>query len=146
MGGVCTGGTARNRVEIHHESPPGSSKKGNSVESIGKQKKAESFSYPDVGAFRGTPNLYDSGELYMSISRELKPSTPARTGVNKVLIFMETLIFVDVFGCLFYSISKLIWLFLFCVSLMLSTLARLIIKLPTFSLIIHEGENFPFKN
>ncbi|XP_006342058.1 uncharacterized protein [Solanum tuberosum] len=84
MGGVCTGGTARSRVEIHHESPSGSSKKMESVESIGKQKKDESFSYPDVGAFRGTPNLYDSGELYMSISRELKPSTPARTGVNKV--------------------------------------------------------------
>lgn len=87
MGGVCTGGTARRRAEIHHESTSESSKKLKSVESIGKQKNDESFSYPDLGAFRGTPNLYDSGELYMSISRELKPSTPARTGGNKVLIF-----------------------------------------------------------
>ncbi|KAK4348989.1 hypothetical protein RND71_031744 [Anisodus tanguticus] len=83
MGGVCAGGTSKNRAEIHHESTSGSSKKLKSANSIGKQKKDESFSYPDVGAFRGTPNLYDSGELYMSISRELKPSTPARTGGNK---------------------------------------------------------------
>ncbi|KAJ8538259.1 hypothetical protein K7X08_014799 [Anisodus acutangulus] len=83
MGGVCAGGTSNNRAEIHHESTSGSSKKLKSANSIGKQKKDESFSYPDVGAFRGTPNLYDSGELYMSISRELKPSTPARTGGNK---------------------------------------------------------------
>ncbi|KAF3631272.1 hypothetical protein BC332_12119 [Capsicum chinense] len=83
MGGVCTGGTGRNKAEIHHESTTGSSKKLKSVGSMGKQKKEESFSYPDVSAFRGTPNLYDSGELYMSISRELKPSTPARTGGNK---------------------------------------------------------------
>ncbi|KAK4351869.1 hypothetical protein RND71_027387 [Anisodus tanguticus] len=83
MGGVCAGGTAKNRAEIHHESTSGSSKKLKSVKSIGKQKKDESLSYPDVGAFRGTPNLYDSGELYMSISRELKPSAPPRTGGNK---------------------------------------------------------------
>ncbi|XP_059278974.1 protein PSK SIMULATOR 2-like [Lycium ferocissimum] len=86
MGGVCAGGTAKNRAEIHHEheSTSGSSKKLKSVKSIGKEKKDESFSsYPDVGAFRGTPNLYDSGELYMSMSRDLKPSTPARTGGNK---------------------------------------------------------------
>lgn len=93
MGGVCAGGTAKNRAEIHHEieSTSGSSKKLKSVRSFGKENKDESFSYPDVSNFRGTPNLYDSGELYLSNFRELKPSTPARTGGNKVLIFLEIL-------------------------------------------------------
>ncbi|XP_009769876.1 protein PSK SIMULATOR 2 isoform X2 [Nicotiana tabacum] len=85
MGGVCAGGTAKNRAEIHHEieSTSGSSKKLKPVRSFGKENKDESFSYPDVSNFRGTPNLYDSGELYLSNFRDFKPSTPARTGGNK---------------------------------------------------------------
>lgn len=33
---------------------------------------------------RKTPNRFDSGELRSSISRELKPSTPARNATSKV--------------------------------------------------------------
>ncbi|KAK6115217.1 hypothetical protein DH2020_007486 [Rehmannia glutinosa] len=54
--------------------------------SFGKQKKNDdSYTYPDeIDVFDKAPdNLYDSGELHLSISRELKASTPARTPANK---------------------------------------------------------------
>ncbi|GFY86248.1 elongation factor G, putative [Actinidia rufa] len=42
------------------------------------------FSYPDVEVYDKKPQNYDSGELRFTISRELKPSTPARPEQNKV--------------------------------------------------------------
>ncbi|XP_009606991.1 protein PSK SIMULATOR 2-like isoform X2 [Nicotiana tomentosiformis] len=88
MGGVCTGGTARNRAEIHHERSSGSSEKLKSIKSFEEPKNessssSSSTSCPDKDGFRKTPNLYDSGELCLSISRELRPSPPTRTGANK---------------------------------------------------------------
>ncbi|OIT39280.1 PREDICTED: uncharacterized protein LOC109238311 [Nicotiana attenuata] len=87
MGGVCTGGTARNRAEIHHERSSGSSKMLKSVQSLEESNNdsssSSSTSCPDKDGFRKTPNLYDSGELCSSISRELRPSPPASRGTNK---------------------------------------------------------------
>ncbi|XP_016500868.1 protein PSK SIMULATOR 2 isoform X3 [Nicotiana tabacum] len=87
MGGVCTGGTARNRAEIHNERSSGSSKMLKSIksfeESNNDSSSSSSTSCPDKDGFRKTPNLYDSGELCLSISRELRPSPPTRTGTNK---------------------------------------------------------------
>ncbi|KAK6115207.1 hypothetical protein DH2020_007476 [Rehmannia glutinosa] len=89
MGGVCSGGTvkkSRKSVEIEHEKSSGFSGKLKSMGSFGKQKKNDdSYTYPDeIDVFDKAPdNLYDSGELHLSISRELKASTPARTPANK---------------------------------------------------------------
>ncbi|KAK6115200.1 hypothetical protein DH2020_007469 [Rehmannia glutinosa] len=91
MGGVCSGGTvkkSRKSVEIEHEKSSGFSGKLKSMGSFGKQKKNDdSYTYPDeIDVFDKAPdNLYDSGELHLSISRELKASTPARTPANKSL-------------------------------------------------------------
>lgn len=53
--------------------------------SVGKQNEdSYSSTNSNVDNFERTPQMYDPGELSFSISRELKPSTPARTGPNKV--------------------------------------------------------------
>ncbi|KAK4390800.1 protein PSK SIMULATOR 2 [Sesamum angolense] len=90
MGGVCSGGTvkkSRKSVEVEHEKSSGFSGKLKSIGSFGKKKNNDdSYTYHDeIDVFEKGPhnNLYDSGELNMSISRELKPSTPARTPANK---------------------------------------------------------------
>ncbi|KAI3464826.1 hypothetical protein Pfo_021489 [Paulownia fortunei] len=89
MGGVCSGGTvkkSRRSIEVEHEKMSGFSGKLKSMGSFGKQKKnGDSYTYPDeIDVFEKAPhNLYDSGELNLSISRELKSSTPARTPANK---------------------------------------------------------------
>lgn len=87
MGAVCAGGTVRNRSEVLQERSSGSSKKLKSMRSfLNEDNNAASNEYPDMGTTGRTHNLYDSGELHLSISRELKPATPARTGTNKVYI------------------------------------------------------------
>ncbi|KAL0438411.1 UNVERIFIED_CONTAM: protein PSK SIMULATOR 2 [Sesamum latifolium] len=90
MGGVCSGGTvkkSRKSVEVEHEKSSGFSGKLKSMGSFGKKKNNDdSYTYHDeIDVFEKGPhnNLYDSGELNLSISRELKPSTPARTPANK---------------------------------------------------------------
>lgn len=103
MGGVCTGGTLkRDEFGGDGRSSVGFSGKLKSVKSFGGQKKVSnnkkddyndyddglSSTYGGSGggyddeAYHRRMTSYDSGELFFSISRELKPSTPAR--VNKV--------------------------------------------------------------
>ncbi|XP_059633718.1 protein PSK SIMULATOR 2-like isoform X2 [Cornus florida] len=83
MGGVCSGGTVKHRSVEHAEKNSGFSGKLKSVKSFGK-KKEEPYSYPDMDVFEAHRSPYDSGELGFCISRELKPSTPVRTGITKV--------------------------------------------------------------
>ncbi|KAL6982673.1 hypothetical protein U1Q18_016061 [Sarracenia purpurea var. burkii] len=82
MGGVCSGGTMKPPKSEFREQGLGFSGKLKSIKNFGKQEE-DSYSYPDVDVFEKTPQLYDSGELRISISHELKPSTPARAGPNK---------------------------------------------------------------
>lgn len=95
MGGVCSGGTVRrNRrhVDVEHVKSSGFSGKLKSVGSFGKQKRKneddDSFTFPDeVDGFKKAPRgLFDSGELFPSMSSELKSSTPARTSAYKVYV------------------------------------------------------------
>ncbi|XP_073142752.1 protein PSK SIMULATOR 2-like [Henckelia pumila] len=89
MGGVCSGGRSkkrRNPPEPENDSTSRFSGKLKSMGSFSEQKNDDdSYPYSDgINVFGKLPrNLYDSGELYLSISRELKPSTPARTPQNK---------------------------------------------------------------
>ncbi|XP_022873212.1 uncharacterized protein LOC111392176 [Olea europaea var. sylvestris] len=90
MGGVCSGGTAKKKtnnksLEVEQEKASGFSGKLKPMGSFGKRKNDDYYPYPDEmdGFEKGQPNLYDSGELYLSISRELKSSTPARTPATK---------------------------------------------------------------
>ncbi|KAL2503972.1 Protein of unknown function (DUF668) [Abeliophyllum distichum] len=90
MGGVCSGGTVKKKtnsksLEVEQEKTSGFSGKLKPIGSFGKKNNDDSYAYPDEmdGFEKGRRNLYDSGELYLSISQELKPSTPARAPVNK---------------------------------------------------------------
>ena len=94
MGGVCTGGTLKRSTAPDYssdKSSAGFSGKLRSVKSFshGQKKKNDyddanddsvlSSSYPqDDDMYHRKTTSYDSGELFFSISRELKPSTPAR--------------------------------------------------------------------
>ncbi|MFS8000873.1 hypothetical protein Hanom_Chr13g01183691 [Helianthus anomalus] len=86
MGGVCTGGTMKRSTVAEYD--------GSYRGSLGNSGKLKSFGHDDSGLSssssytthdddddnvysRRMPS-YDSGELFFSISRELKPSTPAR--------------------------------------------------------------------
>lgn len=91
MGAVCSGGTLKETQKSNGdevEKGSGFSGKLKSVASLGKLKKRndDSYSYADeIDVFEKAPrNLFDSGELHLSISQELKPSTPARAPPNKV--------------------------------------------------------------
>lgn len=92
MGAVCSGGTlkkSRKAEEAGYEKSTGFSGRLKSMGSFGKQKNHDdSYSYPaEIDVFEKAPhNLYDSGDLHLSISQELKPSTPARIPANKVCI------------------------------------------------------------
>lgn len=100
MGGVCSGGTVRrNRrhVDVEHVKSSGFSGKLKSVGSFGKQKRRnededdDEFSFPgEVDGFKKAPRgLFDSGELFPSMSSELKSSTPARTSAYKVYLMRD---------------------------------------------------------
>lgn len=81
MGAVCSGGMMKRNSGKNL----GFSGKLKKVKSLRKQKEdSYSYSNPNVDGFERTPQMYDPGELSFSISRELKPSTPARTGASKV--------------------------------------------------------------
>ncbi|KAL7261759.1 hypothetical protein ACSBR1_000216 [Camellia fascicularis] len=82
MGGVCAGGTMKPKSEVR-EQRSGFSGKLKSIRSFTK-KKEDRYSYSDVDVFEKNSQSYDSGELGLSISGELKQSTPSRTGQNKV--------------------------------------------------------------
>ncbi|KAI8013473.1 hypothetical protein LOK49_LG05G03777 [Camellia lanceoleosa] len=82
MGGVCAGGTMKPKSEVR-EQRSGFSGKLKSIRSFTK-KKEDRYSYSDVDVFEKNSQSYDSGELGLSISGELKQSTPTRTGQNKV--------------------------------------------------------------
>ncbi|KAL8059224.1 hypothetical protein ABFX02_03G071900 [Erythranthe guttata] len=92
MGGVCSGGTVkksrRRTVEVEDEKRSGFSGKLKSIGSFGKQNKnndEDSYTYPDESdVFEKAPrNLFDSGELNMTIAREFKLSAQAKTAANK---------------------------------------------------------------
>lgn len=100
MGGVCTGGTMKHHPDFNDKNDSGFSGKLKSIKSFGKQKKRKddgddddldsSYSYStDLEVFekKRTPHIFDSGELHFSISRELKPSTRARTVVATKVLF-----------------------------------------------------------
>ncbi|KAL6574420.1 hypothetical protein OROHE_001324 [Orobanche hederae] len=91
MGGVCSGGiakTSRKSSDFEHAASSGLSGKLKSIASFGMRKKNDdSYTYPkeiDVLENDGHGNSFGSGELHFSISRELKPSMPARTPATKV--------------------------------------------------------------
>ncbi|CAH9137800.1 unnamed protein product [Cuscuta epithymum] len=83
MGAVCAGGTVRDRLEVHQERSSGGSKKLKSMKSFLKEdNNGGSSEYLNTGKTHdnhsGNNNPYDCGEFPLSISRELKPLTPAR--------------------------------------------------------------------
>ncbi|KAI3816991.1 hypothetical protein L1987_10777 [Smallanthus sonchifolius] len=80
MGGVCTGGTMKRSTVAEYGGDRGSL--GFSLKSMKSfsqhPKKDDDAHDDDNDAYRRRMPSYDSGELFFSISRELKPSTPAR--------------------------------------------------------------------
>lgn len=94
MGGVCTTGVNKQssrdievlQLEDHEKSSGFSGKLKAKKISGGRQNKIDdsSYKYPDLDSFEHPPNIFDSSELRLSISREFKPSTPARTASNMV--------------------------------------------------------------
>ncbi|CAL5437965.1 unnamed protein product [Camellia sinensis] len=82
MGAVCSVGTTMKKNPEFREKNSGFSGKLKSMRSFSKHTD-DSYSYSDVDSFENTSQNFDSGELRLSISRELKPSTPTRTVTNK---------------------------------------------------------------
>ncbi|KAJ9553935.1 hypothetical protein OSB04_017980 [Centaurea solstitialis] len=103
MGGVCTGGTMKRSTAAEY----GGEKRGlggfsgklkSSVKGFGGHQVKEddyddghddsglssSYANDEDDGYHRRMMSYDSGELFFSISRELKPSTPARVGGAKV--------------------------------------------------------------
>ncbi|CAA0841171.1 Protein of unknown function (DUF668 [Striga hermonthica] len=87
MGAVCSAGTvkkSRKPTDSEQEQSCGFSGKLRSIGSFGRHKKSDDpYTYTDAIDVFGKENLYDSGELHLSISRELKASTPMRAPANK---------------------------------------------------------------
>lgn len=81
MGGLCPGGAKREEDTEFRSKSLGFSGKLKAKKSFAKQED-DHYLHSDVDVSGRTPPIYDSGEL-SSISRELKPSTPARRGDNK---------------------------------------------------------------
>lgn len=83
MGAVCSGGTTKRSVKTR-ENTLGFSGKLKRTKSFDKPKE-KSYSYSN-NAYNSakTPQSYDPDDRRLSFSSELKPSTPARTGVTKV--------------------------------------------------------------
>ncbi|CAL5422029.1 unnamed protein product [Camellia sinensis] len=78
MGAICSAGTTMKKNPEFQQKNSGFSGKLKSMRSFNKHTN-DSYSYSDVDDFENTSQKFDSGELRLSISRELKPSTPART-------------------------------------------------------------------
>jgi len=118
MGGVCPGGTKRKNVKAVEEKKNNSgnntSGKLRSLHSIGKKRESP-YRNNNGDDFRKTmPERSNSGEFLSSFSRELKPSTPARTEANKVC-FMILFVMLCFFLIMFLLMSNSIncWL-IFC--------------------------------
>jgi hypothetical protein len=79
MGAMCSGGTLKRRSPEIRQEKSGFSGKLKSIKSFTKPKD-ELYEYPDEEIFGNKHYSFDSGEL--SISGELKPSTPARIGAK----------------------------------------------------------------
>ncbi|KAJ9165964.1 hypothetical protein P3X46_020774 [Hevea brasiliensis] len=85
MGGVCSGGTKAKQAKVAEKNYEFSGKPS-SIKSFTKHKEnSRSFTnnVDDNFGKTTTPQRYKSGELFLSFSRELKPSTPARGGAAK---------------------------------------------------------------
>ncbi|KAK6938961.1 protein of unknown function DUF3475, partial [Dillenia turbinata] len=76
MGAVCSGRTVNRDAKYSGRLKTKKSFNKKDVEE-------NNYTYSDVDLYEKTPQRYDSGELGLSISRELKPSTPARTQITK---------------------------------------------------------------
>lgn len=77
MGGLCPGGTVRQKPG-YREKSLGLSRKLKS-KSCFSEPKEDDFKYPSINFESKALHTCDIGENGMSISRELRPSTPART-------------------------------------------------------------------
>lgn len=97
MGGVCTGGTLKRNSSVDYNAFSGKLKPVKSFNNQQQLKKNDNDNgdnglslsdcyteEKDDDVYHRKTTSYDSGELFFSISTELKPSTPAR--VNKVLL------------------------------------------------------------
>ncbi|XP_062099395.1 protein PSK SIMULATOR 2 [Humulus lupulus] len=83
MGGVCSGGTTKRSIKPEGNSTLGFSGKLKKTNSAVKPKE-KSYSYSDAYNSGKTQQTYGPDDRRLSFSSELKPSTPARTGVTKV--------------------------------------------------------------
>lgn len=86
MGGVCSGGTTKRSVKPERNTL-GFSGKLKRTKSFDKPKE-KSYSYSNGYNSGITHQNYDPDDRRLSFSSELKPSTPARTGVTKVCFDM----------------------------------------------------------
>ncbi|XVF63682.1 hypothetical protein PTKIN_Ptkin09bG0106200 [Pterospermum kingtungense] len=86
MGGVCSGGINERNTKPEQKTTGGLSGKLKSKTSFGKLKgNSDSRSYANGDGFDHKPRQrHDSGDFGLQFSRELKPSTPARTADSKV--------------------------------------------------------------
>ncbi|KAL4271184.1 hypothetical protein GQ457_13G019560 [Hibiscus cannabinus] len=81
MGGVCSGGTKERTVK-HQQKTRGLSEKLKSKNSFAKKNgNFDSLSYANGDNVR---QIHDSSDFGLQFSRELKPSTPAKTTASKV--------------------------------------------------------------
>lgn len=87
MGGVCSGGTKEKKTKLEEKTSRGFSGKLKSKTSFSKPKgNSDTRSYANGDGFDKGRQRHDSGDFGLQFSRELKPSTPARTADSKVLI------------------------------------------------------------
>lgn len=85
MGGVCSGGTKEKKTKLEEKTSRGFSGKLKSKTSFSKPKgNSDTRSYANGDGFDKGRQRHDSGDFGLQFSRELKPSTPARTADSKV--------------------------------------------------------------
>lgn len=87
MGAICSRGLKEEQknLGIRTKDPRDSSAKFMTMNSIGKQVEGMDF----APVFEEVREKYDSGELKMSKSGELKAPTPARTGAGRVSLVIS---------------------------------------------------------
>ncbi|XP_022769182.1 uncharacterized protein LOC111312812 isoform X2 [Durio zibethinus] len=84
MGGVCSGGTKERNIKLEQKPATGFSGKLKSKKSFDKQNgNSSSRSHTSGDGFDKARQRHDSGDFLLQFSRELKPSTPARTVASK---------------------------------------------------------------
>ena len=91
MGAVCSSGAKRKTVkggeEKNNNSGINTSGKLGSLHGTGMKRENPYRNKNEDDFGRTTPQRRNSGEFLSSFSRELKPSTPVRTGADKVCSF-----------------------------------------------------------